>query len=520
MNVMYGGTKAEMERLLADAQKLTGVKYDITNLNDVYSAIHVIQTELGITGTTAKEASSTVSGSFKAMSSSFKNLMGSMALGQNIKPALKSLLETTSTFLFNNLLPMVRDVFFSIPPILMELAPLLLNDGVNMLVSLSEGFVQGFPTMMATALDFVQNFATWLSQQAPIVIQKGFEMLSNLVSGIINALPTMIQKLPLIISTFANIINDNFPVILKKGFDLLVQFIQGILSAIPTLIQNIPQIIKAIFDTIMAFNWLNLGKSIMDFFGNGIKSMKEFIKGKGGEIAKSIWDTLTHLPQTLWNLGKSIIQKMGSAITNTTGTVRGAIKGVFDAIVNGVKSLPSKMLGIGKNVVKGLWNGINEMKNWVVDKIKGFADSILGGIKDFFGIHSPSRVFELEVGKMLPLGMAEGIEKNIKPVDEAIQKLNNETMGVIDTNLEVTTRSYQTVSNDSSLAIIIDLLKLLIDKEPSDDSNILERILLILNDFLPMLSQRQIVLDTGVLAAQLAPKVDEEMGKIEFRKGR
>lgn len=110
MNTMYGGTKTEMERLLADATKLTGVKYDINNLSDVYNAIHAVQGKLEITGTTAKEASTTLSGSFSAMQSSLTNLMGKLTLGEDIKPALKQLYETTNTFLTKNLLPMIGNV--------------------------------------------------------------------------------------------------------------------------------------------------------------------------------------------------------------------------------------------------------------------------------------------------------------------------------------------------------------------------------------------------------------------------
>ena len=117
---MYGGTKQEMERLLNDAQKLTGVKYDINNLSDVYNAIHAIQENLDITGTTAKEAASTFSGSFESMKAAAQNVLGKLALGENILPSLHALLETTSTFLFNNFLPMVGNIFSGLGLVLTE----------------------------------------------------------------------------------------------------------------------------------------------------------------------------------------------------------------------------------------------------------------------------------------------------------------------------------------------------------------------------------------------------------------
>ena len=123
----YGGTKSEMERLLADAEKLTGVKYDINNLSDVYNAIHAIQENLDITGTTAKEAASTFSGSFSAMKAAAQNVLGQLALGQNILPALHALFDTTKTFLFDNFIPMIGNVFSGLG--------LLLTEGISKIAS-------------------------------------------------------------------------------------------------------------------------------------------------------------------------------------------------------------------------------------------------------------------------------------------------------------------------------------------------------------------------------------------------
>lgn len=310
------------------------------------------------------------------------------------------------------------------------LAPQLLTKGIEMITNLSAGFVQGFPNLLASLLTIVQNIGNYLSQNAPTFIQKGFEILSNIVQGILNAIPVMIEKIPQIIITFADIINNNLPTILKKGAELLWQFVTGIIGAIPTLIANMPKIIEAIYKTILAFNWLNMGKTIITNFGNGIKSMVEFVKSKGGDIAKSVWNSLTHLPQTLWNLAKNMISKFGQSITNATGTVSGAVKGVFNAVVNGFKALPSKIGEIGGNLVKGLANGISNMTDWVIGKIKGFTDSILDGIKGFFGIHSPSRETAW-IGEMLMKGLGVGIDDQENSLIHKVKKMGESVMGAI-----------------------------------------------------------------------------------------
>jgi len=405
----YGGTKTEMQRLLTDAQKLTGVKYDINNLNDVYSAIHAVQGELGITGTTSKEAESTLLGSFASMKASFTDFLGNLALGENIVPSLQNLVSTAGTFLFGNLIPMIGNIFTQIPTIISTLGPQLLTEGMNMLVNLSQGLVNGIPQFLSTALPMIQQFADYLAEQAPTLIDKGFEMLGNLVDGIINGLPVLISQLPQIITTFANIINDNMPTILIKGFELIKKFVMGIINAIPTVIANIPKIITAIVSVIQAFDWLSLGGKIIRFFGKGIKGMVSFI---------------------------------GSSA-----------KGIFDAVIKWFNDLPSNLLNIGKDLVKGLWNGISDMTDWIIGKIQGFGDSILSGIKDFFGIHSPSKVFEKEVGKMLPLGLAIGVENNLNPVRKAMNELNNETFGMIDSDFSISTKGIQSDNSQLTKAI-------------------------------------------------------------------
>lgn len=446
----YGGTKTEMERLLKDAQKLTGVKYNINNLNDVYSAIHAIQENLGITGTTAKEAATTIEGSANAMKAAWSNFLTGMADGnQDFDKLVKNLVDSIITFIGNigprivKTIPILArgltQLFMTIGQMIIAEAPGMIDKGLDMMIKLSEGFVQGIPNAISNFLIFLQGIADFLTMNAPIFIDKGFEMLSNLVQGIINAIPIMIEQLPQIITTFANIINDNFPTILAKGTELLWQLITGIIGAIPTLIENIPKIIEAIVATIMAFEWLNLGKNIINFFGNGISSMTGFVRDKGKQIFDSVISWLKNLPSKLWTMAKEAVSNFGKSITNTTGTVRGAISGVFNAVVNGIKSLPGKMMEIGSNIVKGLWSGIKNVTGWIKDKISGFVDDIVDGIKDFFGIHSPSAVMRDMIGKYLPPGIAVGFElampKSINDMGSDIDKMSSGLQKRIDINM-------------------------------------------------------------------------------------
>ncbi|RHM59652.1 hypothetical protein [Coprobacillus sp. AF33-1AC] len=504
----YGGTKEEMQRLLKDAQKLSGQKYDISNLADVYTAIGVIQDNLDITGTTAKEAATTFSGSFGSMKAAAQDLLGNIAIGGDIQGSVKNLLDTTSTFIFKNAIPMAGNItkglisalisglpqmysagkemisnfikgFASdnsytaniskviqqfaitisneLPKILklggqllqavipvvgsvingivtgfLNSIPLLIQTGYDFLNSIINGFKNAIPEALPQILQFVQNIADELAADAPILVNKGFDLLNNLVDGIISAIPILIEYVPTIVSTFANIINDNAPTILQKGVELIWHLITGLIQAIPTLIANIPQIINAIVSTLMAFQWISIGKNIISFFSNGITAMKENVVGS----AKKIKD--------------------------------GIIKAFKDGF-NGAKEA-------GENLVKGLWNGIKNVKDWILDKVKGFGKGILDGLKDFFGIHSPSRVMRDEIGKFLPEGMAVGIEANADAAYQAMDKLSQDTINIAKDGIDFNGNNVKT-NNDmySFMDIIIKLLKMILNKNEDTVINLNDR---------------------------------------------
>lgn len=296
-------------------------------------------------------------------------------------------------------------------------APVLLQKGYELLNNLITGFVEAIPEALPKVLDFIQGIGNKLAEAAPVMIKKGFDLLGKLVEGIVQAIPILIAKVPTIISTFANVINDNFPTILAKGVGLLWELIKGIISAIPDLIANIPKIISAIVDTLMAFQWLSLGRNIIKLLKDGIMGMVGAVKSAGIKIFDTIRNTMINLPSTLSNLGKSAIYNLSSTISGLASSAKTAALKVASAIETAILKLPGKMLSIGKNIVKGLWNGISGMVGWITDKVMGFADSVLGGIKKALGIHSPSRVMRDQVGKMMALGMGIGFEKNIPETD-------------------------------------------------------------------------------------------------------
>lgn len=189
----YGGTKTEMERLLADAQKLTGVEYNIDNLGDVYEAIHVIQGELGLTGVAAKEASETFSGSFAAMKASLQNVLGSLALGEDIQPALSGLLTAVDTFVFNNLIPMIGTVIRGLPQVIAT----FVQEGIPMLLEHISSFIANIATMLTENANSLtsEKVKAWAVETIPKLLQSAGELIGKFASGLVENLPKIITAI-------------------------------------------------------------------------------------------------------------------------------------------------------------------------------------------------------------------------------------------------------------------------------------------------------------------------------------
>ena len=189
----YGGTKTEMERLLADAEKLTGVHYDINNLGDVYDAIHVIQGDLGLTGVAAAEASTTLSGSFGAMKASAENFLGSLALGENVSGSLNQLMTSASTFFFGNFIPMLGTIIKSLPGAIAT----FFSQGVPMLLSNISTLI----TTLATNITSVANGLTggkvqqWAQTTLPKIVSAAGQMIAKFASSLLQNLPKIIVAL-------------------------------------------------------------------------------------------------------------------------------------------------------------------------------------------------------------------------------------------------------------------------------------------------------------------------------------
>lgn len=394
----YGGTKEEMQRLLDDAEKISGIKYDISSFADVTQAIHIIQTELGITGTTALEASSTIQGSASAMKASWQNLLTGMAdPTQNFEQLLQNFISSVGTFL-GNLLPvfttatqgvlqMVQGLLPQIPVLIEQMLPIVI-EGVSGIIA---GLVEVLPKLVDTVVGVLPQLIDAILNLLPMLLDAGLQIILSLAQGIIDALPELIPKAVDIILQITKTLLDNLDQIIFAAIDIIVALATGLIDAIPELLEELPAIITSIVmfltDPSMTFKLVETAILIMAALIEGIiKSIPAILEG----IAK-----------------------------------------VIPAMINGFKSSFQNFVDIGKHLIDGLWQGIVNTKDWLLNKIKSFASTITDGIKSFFGIHSPSTVFRDEIGKNLMLGLANGITGNEGVVSMAMSRVAN---GLSNTN--------------------------------------------------------------------------------------
>ena len=437
MNARYGGTKTEMERLIKDASGMTkemeelGVSVDATDMSfgNIVNAISVMQKHMGIAGTTAKEAGTTIQGSVKAMKSAWSNLATGMAdSNANIEDLVRNLMITiagdgteNNLGLLGNVLPAVNNIINGIVDTMPQLLnaiisylPYLIDAGSELLMALVLGIQDNLPAVMSAITTVLNTLTSALIQGLPEILKIGMEIILSLVQGLAQQLPTLIPQMVETVITIAETLIDNIDLIIDAGIQLIIGLAEGLIEALPQLIDKIPIIIDKLVTAIVN----NLPKLIE----MGITLIIKLAEG----IIKAIPQLVSKIPQIISSLVNGIASYY-SKIFSIGGELLGKVK---DGIVSGIGSL----LDVGKNIVQGLWNGINNAKDWILGKIKGFGKSILNGIKSVFGIHSPSTVFRDQVGKNLALGIGEGFSDEMANVTSEMQ---NAIPTSFDTDLNV-----------------------------------------------------------------------------------
>lgn len=495
----YGGTKEEMQRLINHANELNAsqgkyTNYSIESYADIVSAIHDVQDEMGIYGTTAKEASTTIQGSVSSMKSAWSNLLTGIAddnadfktlteqfvdslvtVGKNIIPRISVILGGISqlvTSASTTIIPMVITT-------ITDNLPMLLQAAVTLVGALGQGIIDNLPAITQAAIDILFFLANGLIENLPTLIdgivqvtltivqmltspdfltqliETAILLIMTLAQGLIDAIPQLIAAVPLIIGNLLAAIIVELPNIIQMGIDLLFALIDGIIKCIPELVAAVPTLIIA------------------------------FING----IVNNLDKIILAAPQIIVSLITGIIGAIPELIA--------AVPRVIAAIVDTIKNYDWG--NIGRNIVQGLKDGIagmwDNIKNWFNDKV----NSLVGGVKRILGIHSPSKVFA-GIGGFMAEGLGEGFSDEFASVKKDIEGDMSFSAGSITAGANISgnyaSGAYGVASGGSS------------------------RIIMLLEQYLPMLANMKVIMDSGQVVGLLAPGMDEELAKINARRAR
>lgn len=377
----YSGTQEEMERLLSDAEKLSGKKFDISNFADITEAIHIIQEDMGIAGTTALEASETIAGSISSTKSAIGNLIAGLGnanadigmLVDNVVDSFGNVVKNV-TPVVENLAAALPDAISKVIPAIGSLLPTLVSTAGSVFGQVLSSIIALLPQLIPVAVDAISLIAETLLENVPLIVDAAV----NLATGLGDSLPTLIPTIIEGLMSAVNTLIENAPLLMEAGMQLLMGLAQGIIEAIPMLIEQLPIIITSIV---------------------------EFISG--------------NLPAIL-ETGVNVLIQLAAGIIQAIPQLVAQLPQIISAIVNGIGALIGSIVEVGKNIVRGIWDGITAMAGWIKDKVTGFFSGIVDGVKGFLGIHSPSRVFA-GIGNNMAAGLGQGFENTMGGVTKDIE---------------------------------------------------------------------------------------------------
>lgn len=398
----FAGTKQGMQDLIDEANRINAQKgifsqYTIDNLADVYEAIHVVQEDLGITGTTAKEAEKTLEGSTNAMKASFENLKVAIAGGGDLKNAVKTFGQTIVTFL-KNLIPRVVQILKNIPTLFGE----ILSGLPDLIREIAPMILDGIKELPSMILD---TFRTLL----PEMLNFGLEMLLGLTNGILEGLPTFIGYLPQIVYAITEFLANSFTQIAEAGMQLLMAIVANLPAIIQAIVNALPAVFMAIETTLvnhlpeMAIAGFNLFVSLIEMLPMIIIQIAKAIPAIVGrllEMLRNEWGVMAEK-------GKELFGKITERVSETYNNAKAKAKEYVGKVKDGITSGFSMIVEAGRNLVTGLWNGISSGWSWLINQVKSLARNLVASVKNTLGIHSPSTVFA-GIGENLAQGLDVG----------------------------------------------------------------------------------------------------------------
>ncbi len=468
----YGGTKEEMQRLLEDAEKLSGQKFDLSSYADIVDAIHVVQTEMGITGTTAKEAATTIQGSVNMTKAAWQNLVVGIAddtqdfdvlvnnfvdsvttAGENILPRVEIALKGVGT-LVEKLAPVIAK---TVPNIVSTTLPSMIKAGTSMIRALLDGLLKAVPelipcfknivnqliSVIVTNLPMILNAAVTIAgaivsglvEALPDILDAGIELIQSLAQGLTNGIPTILSTAITIVSQLASTLIQNVPQIVQTGIQLLLGLVNGILQAVPQLLQELPGIITQVVNNLLSCipMIIECGIELLTSLVDALPQIIQSIVAVLPQIISSIIEALlSHIDEIIQS-GIKLLVALIDALPQIIDTICKALPQIIEAITGALLEHLDDMIYAGVDLFMALITNLAEIKNALASKMPEIIASIVRAIGECLG--------EMwEAGKRLMNKLWQGL-KEVAPNIASWFKDFLHNLFIQDVNVQVDTSS-------------------------------------------------------------------------------
>ncbi len=473
LKIGYGGTKEEMERLLKDASEISGIKYDISSYSDIVDAIHVVQDQMKITGTTEREAATTIQGSLNMTKASYQNLLRSIVTGgdsfdlyverfvksltifaENIKPVIIGALNGIAA-LIEDLAPMVAkeipkitkqvlpkvisavmNIFNAISsevPFLLEtlngVLPQILSLLDNIFNSVLSTLGSALPSLMPVLSSALVSLVSTVVDILPDILEAIMQLATTLVQGLADVAPELIPAMVQAVIDMVNSLIENADLLLGAALQLIQALADGLITALPILIAALPQLINSLVN----FFLTNLpviiqaGITLLTALVGALPTIIEAISVALPAIIYGIVSALLNNLDLIINAGITLLTALIDALPQIIYTILAGVVQIVDSIVNKFSEKWEDIKQAGKHLLEGLWEGIKSAKDWVLNKVKQIGSDILGALKGIFKEHSPSKATE-QNGVYLMQGLGNGVLKEGSYAVKATQSVAKDVL--------------------------------------------------------------------------------------------
>lgn len=530
----YGGTREEMARLLNDSGVLeegfvaTAENLDSVSFDKVVEGIHAVQEQMGIAGTTAKEATETITGSIGMLQGAWSNLLVGLGSADADVATLAGNVITSFQTVVGNIVPVIQNigtniatlgpqlssmmgglvgaVAAAIPAILQagvalvgglitgivsslpqlvtaivpaitqlvvtvaQLAPQLITAGVQAITALASGLAQAAPTLIPAIVGGVLGMVSALIAAAPMLIDAGLQLIMGLLQGILTAIPQIIAALPsliisivtflisaipqlmqaaiqlftalitalpqiiaqlaaaipLIIQAIVQFLMTGIPMLIQAGITLITSLVTALPQIITAIVAAIPQIITSVINAVLGAIPMLIEAGIQLFIAliGALPQIISTIIGAIPQIIGGVVGALVGAIPKIISTGAQVIGALANGFPQALGGIIGGIGQIMGSIIGAIGGFIGQVVSIGGDIVRGIWRGISGAAGWLMNQIGGFVKNVVGSIAGFFGIKSPSIVMEKQIGRWLPPGIGEGVEKNEDAAIKPIRALN------------------------------------------------------------------------------------------------